>query len=184
MFMKIILSFSILFLYSQSICFSQTLPKEESLETDTFFMWEVLDLKQAENTGFMYQNCNFKNLLLEGVQLGIIRPFSNDSLQIRLSQEDFLNRTNQKKASNKIILKSKVRYKFDEIIYQDVIAISLYTTEGKLICVFSYKELKANLLLDNSDAIICLGENLKVSLVEVFENRYFKTKFLRKVKIE
>jgi hypothetical protein len=145
-------------------------------------------LQQAENTGFVYQECDFINLLLESVRLGIIRPYTNDSLQIRLSQEDFLNRTTNRIVLNKIILKSKVNYQVDKISQQEVIAISICSEKGNdkidLVCAFSYEELKANLLTDNSEAMICLGENLKISLVEVFENHSFKTEFLRKVKIK
>lgn len=185
--MKISL-FLLLFLFWQSISFSQTLNKGEVLKTDTFFVWEVLDLQQAENTGFMYQDCNFINLLLESVRLGIIRPYKNDSLQTRLSQEDFLKRKNKGNILNKIILKSKGNYQLDEILFQKVVVISVYTTEGNdkinLLCAFSYEELEQNLLLNNSEAMICLGEDLKIPLVEVFDNHSFKTEFLRKVKIE
>lgn len=164
--------------------FVQTIQQNTVLETDTFFLWEILDLEQAENTGFMYQDCDFKNLLLEGVKLGIIRPYLNDSLEIRSSQETFLNRINQAIILDKIILKSKVKYQVDEIVERKLLAISIYSTKGNLICTFSYKELKENLLSDNSEAMICLGEDLKIPLIEVFDNYSFKTEFLKRVKIE
>jgi hypothetical protein len=123
-------------------------------------------------------------MLIRSVQLGIVRPFTNDSLQTRLGQEYFEQRINKNKILNKIILKSKVNYQVDKIIYQEILAVSIYSEKGKLICAFSYEELKANLLLDNSEAMLCLGENLKIPLVEVFENSSFKTRFLRRVKIE
>lgn len=176
--------FVLLFFICQSIGFSQTLNKEEVLKTDTFFVWEVLDLQQAENTGFMYQDCNFINLLLGSVRLGIIRPYRNDALQIRLPQEDFVKRKKQGNALNKIILKNKVNYQDYEVLSHEVIAISIYSEKGQLICAFSYEELEQNLLLNNSEAMICLGEGLKIPLIEVFENQSFKTEFLRKVKIK
>jgi hypothetical protein len=184
--MKVTLSLLIAFLLFESICFSQTLQKEkeEILKTDTFLVWEILDLQEAENTGFMYQDCNFIALLLQSIKLGIIRPFANDSLKIRLSQENFLERINQKNTSSKIILKNKMKYQVDEIVYQEILAVSIYSEKGNLICAFRYEELKANLLLDNSDAMICLGENLKIPLIEVFNNHSFKTLFLRKIKKE
>ncbi len=154
------------------------------LEKDDFLVWEILDLEQAENTGFRYQDCDFKKLLLEAVKLGIIRPYLNDSLETRSSQETFLNRTNQAIISNKIILKSKVNYQVDEITDKKLLAISIYSTKGNLICAFSYEELKENLLLENSEAMICLGEDLKIPLIEVFENYSLKTKFLKRIKIE
>lgn len=178
----------ILFLSLSFFLFPKNLQQNIASETDAFFVWEILDLQQAENTGFMYQDCNFINLLLESVRLGIIRPYTNDSLQIRLSQEDFLKRKNKGNVLNKIILKSKVNYQVDKIRSQEVIAINIYTTEKNnkinLTCAFGYEELEQNLFLNNSEAMICLGENLKISLIEVFENRSFKTDFWRKIKIK
>ncbi len=171
------------FLCFKSICFSQNLQKNVVGETDTFFVWEELNLEDAENTGFVYQDCDFMNVLLGSVQLGIIRPFANDSLQMRLSQEDFLKRINQNNISNKIILKNKVKCQFDKIIHQEILAISIYSVTRKLICTLSYQELKQNLLLDNLEAMICLVEGLKIPLVEVFDNYSFKTTVLRKRKI-
>ncbi|WP_375559758.1 hypothetical protein ACE193_18795 [Bernardetia sp. OM2101] len=176
--------FVLLFFICQSISFSQTLNKEEVLKTDTFFVWEVLDLQQVENTGFMYQDCNFINLLLESVRLGIIRPYTNDDLQMRLAQQVFEYRVNKNNIFNKIILKSKVNYQVDEIFSHEVIAISIYSEKGQLICAFSYQELVQNLLSENSEAMICLGDGLKIPLIEVFENQSFKTEFLKKVKIK
>ncbi len=181
-----------LFLFTQTIGFSQNLQENVEIETNTFFVWEELNLEDAENTGFTYQDCHFTNMLLQSVKLGIIRPYANDSLQMRLSQEDFLNRINQKYILSKIILKNKVKFDFDKIIHQEVTAISVYSINEKskekekesLICAFSYQELAQNLLLDNSEAMICLGEGLKIPLIEVFENHSFKTTFLRKRKIE
>jgi len=172
--------------------FVQTIQQTIDLETDTFLMWEILDLQQAENTGFVYQDCDFLNLLLEAVKLGIIRPYMNDSLQTRLSQQTFLERINQNTISNKTILKSNVEFEFDEIIdnvdkknsNKKLLAISIYSTKGNLICAFSYKELTENLFSENSEAMICLGEDLKIPLIEIFDNYSFKTEFLRRIKIE
>lgn len=178
----------LLFLFTQSIGFSQNSQENVEVETNTFYVWEELNLEDAENTGFTYQECNFMNMLLRSVKLGIIRPYQNDSLQIRLSQEDFLNRINQNKILNKIILKNKVKCDFDKVMYQEILAISIYSTNEKgsekLICAFSYQELEQNLLLDNSEAVICLGENLKIPLIEIFKNHSFKTTFWKKKKIE
>ncbi len=193
--MKIIFSL-LLFLFYQTNYFPQNYTKEytrenQNAKTNTFLVWQELDIEQAENTGFVYQDCNFKTMILQSVILGIMRPYQNDSLQLRLSNQIFEDKIKDKYISSEIVLKNKVKYEYDEVIYQELIAISIYSVneEGKgkgkkeLICSFSYPELKDHLLLDNPEAMICLGNGLKIPLIEVFENRSFKTRTLRKIKM-
>lgn len=164
------------------ICSLTENKKTIHFQTATFVVWEELDLEQPENTGFVYQECNFLKLLLNSIKLGVIRPYRNSRLKYRLSQQEFLERIDKVSISNKIILKSKVKIEFGKIIDRQLIAMSIYSEKGKFICSFDYEEVRENWFLDNPEAMICLGEGLKIPLTEVFENRLYKTTLLRKKK--
>jgi gliding motility associated protien GldN len=54
-------------------------------------LWHRISLKQKQNRPFFAAGNEITGLIIEAVKLGIIRPYQNDSLQTRMSQEDFLS---------------------------------------------------------------------------------------------
>ncbi len=60
---------------------------------DQFFrksLWLRLDLKEKQNKALMAKNNEITKVIIEAVKAGILRPFNNDSLATRMSQEQFL----------------------------------------------------------------------------------------------
>ncbi len=53
-------------------------------------VWHRVSLKQKQNRPFFAAGNEITGLIMEAVKLGIVRPYQNDSLQTRMSQEDFL----------------------------------------------------------------------------------------------
>ncbi len=54
-------------------------------------LWHRVSLKQKQNRPFFATGNEITGLIIDAVKLGIIRPYQNDSLQTRMSQEDFLS---------------------------------------------------------------------------------------------
>jgi len=54
-------------------------------------IWHRISLKQKQNRPFFAAGNEITGLIIDAVKLGIIRPYQNDSLQTRMSQEDFLS---------------------------------------------------------------------------------------------
>lgn len=54
-------------------------------------IWHRISLKQKQNRPFFASGNEITGLIIEAVKLGIIRPYQNDSLQTRMSQEEFLS---------------------------------------------------------------------------------------------
>ena len=54
-------------------------------------VWHRIALKQKQNRPFFAAGNEITGLIMEAVKLGIVRPYQNDSLQTRMSQEEFLS---------------------------------------------------------------------------------------------
>lgn len=54
-------------------------------------VWHRISLKQKQNRPFFASGNEITGLIIDAVKLGIVRPYQNDSLQTRMSQEDFLS---------------------------------------------------------------------------------------------
>jgi gliding motility associated protien GldN len=54
-------------------------------------VWHRISLKQKQNRPFFAAGNEITGLIIDAVKLGIVRPYQNDSLQTRMSQEDFLS---------------------------------------------------------------------------------------------
>ena len=54
-------------------------------------LWHRISLKQKQNRPFFAAGNEITAVIIDAVKLGIIRPYKNDSLQTRMSQEDFLS---------------------------------------------------------------------------------------------
>ena len=53
-------------------------------------LWFRIDLRQKMNAGFFTENREITGLLIQAVKDGVIRPFKNDSLETRMSYDQFL----------------------------------------------------------------------------------------------
>lgn len=53
-------------------------------------LWHRVALKQKQNRPFFAAGNEITGLIIDAVKLGVVRPYQNDSLQTRMSQEDFL----------------------------------------------------------------------------------------------
>jgi gliding motility associated protien GldN len=54
-------------------------------------LWHRISLKQKQNRPFFAAGNEITGLIIDAVKLGIVLPYKNDSLQTRMSQEDFLS---------------------------------------------------------------------------------------------
>ncbi len=54
-------------------------------------LWHRVSLKEKQNRPFFATENEITGLIIDAVKLGIIRPYQNDSLRTRMSQEDFLS---------------------------------------------------------------------------------------------
>lgn len=54
-------------------------------------LWHRIALKQKQNRPFFAAGNEITGLIIDAVKLGIIRPYQNDSLNTRMSQEEFLS---------------------------------------------------------------------------------------------
>jgi gliding motility associated protien GldN len=54
-------------------------------------LWHRISLKQKQNRPFFATGNEITAVIIDAVKLGIIRPYKNDSLKTRMSQEDFLS---------------------------------------------------------------------------------------------
>ncbi len=54
-------------------------------------LWHRISLKEKQNRPFFAAGNEITRLIIEAVKLGIVRPYQNDSLRSRMSQEDFLS---------------------------------------------------------------------------------------------
>ncbi|WP_375558998.1 gliding motility protein GldN [Bernardetia sp. OM2101] len=54
-------------------------------------LWHRISLKQKQNRPFFATGNEITGVIIDAVKLGIIRPYQNDSLKTRMSQEDFLS---------------------------------------------------------------------------------------------
>jgi gliding motility associated protien GldN len=54
-------------------------------------LWHRISLKQKQNRPFFAAGSEITAVIIDAVKLGIIRPYKNDSLKTRMSQEDFLS---------------------------------------------------------------------------------------------
>ncbi len=54
-------------------------------------VWHRVALKQKQNRPFFAAGNEITGTIIDAVKLGIVRPYQNDSLQTRMSQEDFLS---------------------------------------------------------------------------------------------
>ncbi|WP_338762145.1 gliding motility protein GldN [Bernardetia sp. ABR2-2B] len=68
-------------------------------------VWHRISLKQKQNRPFFAAGNEITGLIIDAVKLGIIRPYKNDSLKTRMSQEEFL---------------SNIQIPSDEIQYNDI----------------------------------------------------------------
>lgn len=68
-------------------------------------VWHRVSLKQKQNRPFFAAGNEITGLIIDAVKLGIIRPYQNDSLKTRMSQEDFL---------------SNIKIPSEDIIYDEV----------------------------------------------------------------
>lgn len=55
-------------------------------------IWRRMDLKEKMNQPFFAENNQISKFLIDGVKAGLLIPYSNDSLNTKLSQEQFLER--------------------------------------------------------------------------------------------
>ncbi|MCS7003708.1 MAG: gliding motility protein GldN [Cytophagales bacterium] len=53
-------------------------------------LWFRMDLREKMNQSFFVPNNEFSKLLIDAVKKGIIQPYRNDSLETRMSLEEFL----------------------------------------------------------------------------------------------
>lgn len=53
-------------------------------------VWRRIDLKEKQNKPFFAYNNEISKILIEAVKAGVLTPYANDSLQTRMSREDFL----------------------------------------------------------------------------------------------
>jgi hypothetical protein len=55
-------------------------------------IWRRMDLNEKINQPFFAENNQISKFLIEGVKAGLLKPYSNDSLNTQLSLEQFLDR--------------------------------------------------------------------------------------------
>lgn len=55
-------------------------------------IWRRMDLKEKMNQPFFAENNQISKFLIDGVKAGLLVPYSNDSLNTKLSQEQFIER--------------------------------------------------------------------------------------------
>ena len=53
-------------------------------------LWRRMDLKEKQNRSFFAFNNEITKIIIEGVNAGVVFPYKNDSLQTRMSREEFL----------------------------------------------------------------------------------------------
>lgn len=53
-------------------------------------IWRRIDLREKQNKPFFAFNNELSKLLIEAVKAGVLTPYLNDSLETRMSREDFL----------------------------------------------------------------------------------------------
>ena len=53
-------------------------------------LWRRMDLKEKQNRSFFAFNNEITKIIIEGVNAGVLFPYKNDSLQTRMSSEEFL----------------------------------------------------------------------------------------------
>ena len=53
-------------------------------------LWRRMDLKEKQNRSFFAFNNEITKIIIEGVNAGVLFPYKNDSLQTRMSREEFL----------------------------------------------------------------------------------------------
>ncbi|PWJ40778.1 type IX secretion system ring subunit PorN/GldN [Sediminitomix flava] len=163
-------------------------------------MWLRIDLREKINEPYNARGNRLPDLIIQAAKDGMVRPFINDSLQTRMSDQEFRNRLKEEDSGGgddewgdwgggadseidlqKILLvdvKEDVIYDKRRGVWKnDIQAISLTVpaefSEGgyeKVIASFSYKELVDNLFKDNKFAIWYNEANLS-------ENRNLEESF-------
>ncbi|MEM6298719.1 MAG: gliding motility protein GldN [Bacteroidota bacterium] len=71
-------------------------------ESDIMFRKRLtyrMDLRQKQNKPFFAKDLEITKLIIEAAKVGIIRPYQNDSLTTRMSQEEFLENLQMEDAS-------------------------------------------------------------------------------------
>jgi hypothetical protein len=117
-------------------------------ETDTLLCGKNW-IEDAENTGFVYQDCNFINLLFSRCTTRNCRPLCKWLHKWEIITTRSLNRTNKKNTSNKISFPvPKSSPHFDKIIFKKYQQLVFYSVTGKLIVL---------LVIKNSNKIYFLG---------------------------
>lgn len=53
-------------------------------------LWRRMDLKEKQNRSFFAYNNEITKIIIEAVKAGVLFPYKNDSLQTRMSKEEFL----------------------------------------------------------------------------------------------
>ncbi len=53
-------------------------------------LWRRMDLKEKQNRSFFAYNNEITKIIIEAVNAGVLFPYKNDSLQTRMSKEEFL----------------------------------------------------------------------------------------------
>jgi gliding motility associated protien GldN len=67
-------------------------PVHESAIAYKKTLWYRVSLKEKQNRPFFARNSEITRLIIEAAKMGIVRPYANDSLRTRLSQEEFIKR--------------------------------------------------------------------------------------------
>lgn len=54
-------------------------------------LWKRIDLKQKQNAPYFSENKYFTGIIIEAVKAGILRPYKDDSLTVRMPLQEFLD---------------------------------------------------------------------------------------------
>ncbi len=202
---KIILALFALTFYTSFACAQEKEEEDEfgyninSLrpihESDQAFrntIWYRIDLNQEANQPMFAKDLEITRIIVEAVKAGILRPFLNDSLNTRMSYEDFIKNltianTKKEYLPTQITLlevREDIIYsKKDLRFYHDIQAINLYipahlhsSKKEKFIAAFSWKEIVENVFKDNPQAVWFnkKDNNEHLPLLEAFNKRLFK----------
>ncbi|TAH20125.1 MAG: hypothetical protein EAZ08_06955 [Cytophagales bacterium] len=155
-------------------------------------IWYRIDLSQEANQPMFAKDLEITRIIVEAVKAGILRPFQNDSLTIRMPYEDFITNlaianTSKEYSPTQITLlevREDIIYsKKDLRFYHDIQAINLYipahlhsSKKEKFIATFSWKEIVKNVFEDNPQAVWFnkKDNNEHLPLLEAFNKRLFK----------
>ncbi|MTI33326.1 gliding motility protein GldN [Cytophagales bacterium RKSG123] len=55
-------------------------------------LWRRMDLREKQNRPFFAMNHEISRIIIDAVEMGLIYPYTNDSLNVRMSKEEFFTR--------------------------------------------------------------------------------------------